>query len=217
MSDTQDKQPADEHGDASAIALRAELAALRQCRTPSHDLWAGIEARLPARGETAPAADDETEDTALASALRVLRRDAAPARELWSGIEARIRVQRARRVRAPWLAAASLAASLVLVLGLQVQRGSSPAAAHAPLHASAAVLSAMAQEPIDPALMPTSIHPLAPETRALVRANLKIVNSAETQVKRALADDPDAAYLESLLATAQQQKQELRVVLADRH
>jgi hypothetical protein len=48
-----------------------------------------------------------------------------------------------------------------------------------------------------------------------VRANLKLVNNAEAQLKRALEQDPDGEYLRSLLASARQQKQDLRVALAD--
>ncbi len=183
----------------------AALAGLSLGRTPERDLWTAIETRIL---ESTKVAGE------IATALPALRVDRAPGRELWPLIESRIRVQRSRRLLAPWIAAAGLAASLVIVLGLLVRRGDS--VTHSPLRASPEVVAAMADTGVDPALMPTAIHPLAPETRALLRANLKIVNSAETQLKRALVADPDAVYLENLLAAARQQKADLRVVLAAR-
>jgi hypothetical protein len=201
-----DDQPGTEH--SADAALLATLAEQRQDRAPTHDLWAGIEARL----SQVPAEQPH------AAALAALRLDLKPPRDLWPEIEARIRQQRWRRLRTPLAAAAGLAASLVLVLGLQVQRGkeaSSPS--HPPLRPSAAVLEAMQDSlPTASALRPVSVRPLGPESRALVRANLKIVASAESQLKRALVADPDAAYLESLLASARQQKQDLRITLAQR-
>ncbi len=119
--------------------------------------------------------------------------------------------QRIRRQRRPWLAAVGVAASLVLVLtasiGLQGLRGSHPPPLHAP-----AVLPQIAAS--DNSLLPAT-NRLHPETRALVKANLKIVDSAETQIRRAIAADPDGAYLKSLLTTTPQQKEQLHVVLAD--
>ena len=143
--------------------------------------------------------------------LAGLKLELAPRRDLWPGIESRIGAQRLRRQRAPWLVAVGIAASLLLVLtasiGLQGLGGSHPPPLHAP-----AVLPQIAAG--DNALLPAT-NRLHPETRALVKANLKIVDSAETQIRRAIAADPDGAYLKSLLTTTQQQKEQLHVVLAD--
>jgi hypothetical protein len=49
--------------------------------------------------------------------------------------------------------------------------------------------------------------------RALVKANLKIVKSAEDQLRQALATDPNDQYLQNLLVSAQTQKQHLRGLL----
>ncbi|MDB5978537.1 MAG: hypothetical protein JWR07_5297 [Nevskia sp.] len=145
--------------------------------------------------------------------LTALKKDCAPQRDLWTGIDSRIRVQRVRQQRAPWLAAVGIAASLVLVLtasiGLQGLRGNhqSPllhAPANLPVAASA----------VDNSLLPAT-NRMHPETRALVKANLKIVDSAENQLKRAIAADPESEYLKSLLTTTRQQKEQLHVVLAD--
>jgi hypothetical protein len=189
-----------EHDNAGA------LAALAQDRAPDRDLWPGIAARIAsaqAAGDVAPLPAE------VAGGLKLLARDVAPSTDLWPGIENRIAVRRLRRHRAPWLAAASIAASLVVVLGLQVGRDGS--SHRAPLHAPAELLAA--EEIRNPALMQTANRPLRSETRALVRANLKIVNGAEAQLQRALAADPNAAYLHSLLATTRQQQRELRVAL----
>lgn len=144
--------------------------------------------------------------------LSGLRRDHAPERELWTGIDSRIRAQRIRRQRAPWQAAVGIAASLLVVLSatIGVQR---LGARHEPLHSAGSDMPLPAV-PRDALLLPTTAR-MHPETRALVKANLKIVDSAENQLKRALAADPDGEYLKSLLTTARQQKEQLHVVLAD--
>jgi hypothetical protein len=144
--------------------------------------------------------------------LTALKKDCAPQRDLWTGIDSRIRVQRVRQQRAPWLAAVGIAASLVLVLtasiGLQGLRGHQSSVLHAP--ANLPVVASAA----DNSLLPAT-NRMHPETRALVKANLKIVDSAENQLKRAIAADPESEYLKSLLTTTRQQKEQLHVVLAD--
>lgn len=206
-------QPADTAADA---ALQAALAELRRDEPAPAALWASISARVEA------ASSLRGRPTALSEARRpsvlpALRRDYMPDRDLWPEIEARLRAQRWQRLRRPLATAAALAASLVLALGLQVFRSSDEVVpGHAPLRASAEVVAAMQEPAMERELRPVSLAAVAPETRALVRANLKIVNSAETQLKRALASDPDSAYLERLLVSAQQQKQDLRTALAER-
>jgi hypothetical protein len=148
-------------------------------------------------------------------ALAALKRDQAPTRDLWPGIGSRIQARRIQRQRTPWFAAVGVAASLLLVLGatvgVQSLRGSHPEPLHAP--ASLAMLGT-GRGMRDTDLQPVTSR-LHPETRALVKANLKIVDSAETQIKRAIAADPNGAYLQNLLQTAHQQKEQLHVVLAD--
>ncbi len=144
--------------------------------------------------------------------LGALRKSAAPGRDLWPGIDSRIRAQRIRKQRAPWVAAVGLAASTVLVLtasiGLQGLRSD---------YKVPEILKAPPRLPVVAAsdnLLPAT-NRMHPETRALVKANLKIVDSAENQIRRALAADPDGAYLKSLLSATRQQQDELHVVLAD--
>jgi hypothetical protein len=141
--------------------------------------------------------------------LAALKQERAPSRDLWPGIDSRIRARRIRRQRGPWVAAVSLAASLVLVLSATVGINELHGKSHAPLQAPQQVAGAG-----DAALVPVVNH-MHPETRALVKANLKIVNTAESQLRQAIAADPDDAYLKSLLASAQQQKEQLHIVLAD--
>jgi hypothetical protein len=52
------------------------------------------------------------------------------------------------------------------------------------------------------------------ENRALVKANLQLVTQAEIELRRALDDEPDAVYLQSLLAAAEQQRRDLRQLLS---
>jgi len=158
------------------------------------------------RGDAAPGGGEEPPIPGLGG----LRQPRTPTRDLWPGIDARIRVQRIRKQRAPWLAAVGIAASLVLVLtaavGVQSLRGSRqplPSPRNLPIVAAS-----------DNSLLPAT-NRMHPETRALVKANLKIVDSAENQIRRAIAADPDGAYLKSLLTATRQQQDQLHVVLAD--
>ncbi|MBV8062556.1 MAG: hypothetical protein JOY51_03125 [Nevskia sp.] len=144
--------------------------------------------------------------------LDALRRDRTPQRDLWLGIDSRIRAQRVRRSRAPWQAAVGIAASLLVVLSAAVTL-QNQGSIHQPLSSANSEVPLPAQ-PRDNLLLPATAR-LHPETRALVKANLKIVDSAENQLRRALAADPDGEYLKSLLNTARQQKEQLHVVLAD--
>lgn len=180
------------------------LAALRQDQAPARELWPDIAARLTER---------------RAPALQALREDQAPTRDLWPEIAARM--GRRRRRFYSGYAAAALAASVLLAIGVVrfsgEQAASSPVRS-APLRASTDVIAEIDNsEAADPALQVAVSRPLTPETRALLRANLKIVNNAEIQLRRALSTDPDSAYLENLLDATRQQKRDLRVVLADEH
>ncbi|MDR3419523.1 MAG: hypothetical protein P4L83_25365 [Nevskia sp.] len=143
-------------------------------------------------------------------ALAVLKQDCVPPRDLWPGIAARVQARRVRRRRAPWLAAVGLAASALLVLGVSVGIQGLRGRTAEPASGSGTIVGAVDQG----ALLPAANH-LHPETRALVKTNLKVVDDAENQLRRAMAADPDDAYLKSLLASTRQQKQQLHIVLAD--
>jgi hypothetical protein len=153
--------------------------------------------------------NDNGEETAPPG-LAGLKQDRAPARDLWPGIESRIQARRTRALSRPLWFAVGLAASALLVLGATVELGGlggRPAPLHAPIEQAAATAPGRV-----PTLLPAVAH-LHPETRALVKANLKIVSGAEAQIEKALAADPDGEYLKSLLASARQQKQQLHGVL----
>lgn len=158
-----------------------------------------------------PQGGEEPSNSDPIPGLAGLKLDRAPERDLWLGIDSRIRVQRVRRRRAPWQAAVGIAASLLLVLSatIGVQNLNDK---HEPLHSGTGLPLAAASR--DNLLLPATAK-MHPETRALVKANLKIVDSAENQLRRAMAADPDDAYLKSLLNSARQQKEQLHVVLAD--
>lgn len=145
--------------------------------------------------------DRTTGEEPAPSGLASLRRDFPPQRDLWPGVQTRLNARDLRRRRGSLLAGAGLAAALLLGLSTALWlRTIRPT----PLPATAQF-----------AELERSQAKLHPETRALVKVNLKIVDDAQAQVQRALKADPDAAYLKSLLATTQRQKQELRVMLAD--
>lgn len=204
-------------------AIGAELRALRRDAAPAQDLWAGVAQRIADPALRDQLALPET----LRTALPALRHDQAPARDLWAGVVARIERRPPRRRQAMgWAAAASLAASLLVVFALVVDRDVAPAnvgpvaSAKAPLRPSAEVFAATlgytrgGEEAA--ALRRAGYRPISRETRALVRANLKIVNTAEAQIEKALAADPDdAAYLQALLDSARQHQQGLRAALVD--
>lgn len=144
----------------------------------------------------------------------------APQRDLWPGIDSRIRARR----RSPmlWSAAAGVAVVAVLAAGAVADRHRALLGGETVAYESSAVsveapaeLAAATRPQRSAMLMPVVSQPLHPETRALVRANLKIVSKAESQVQRALREDPDDAYLHRLLATTRQQKAALRVALAE--
>jgi hypothetical protein len=210
-----DRLPPDAHDDPVPLSptQREQLLSLRQDAAPPEALWAALATRI-----TDPAERERvTLPPAMQGELAALRRDQRPARDLWPAIEPRLHRRHGGSGRPrPWMAAAaSLAAGLVIVFGLRVDRHPDSLPVKAPLRPSAEVLAATLTPGRDPELQPASYRPMSRETRALVRANLKIVDSAETQIQRALADDPDdAAYLQGLLASARAQQRHLRSELA---
>lgn len=179
-------------------------------REPSRDLWAGIEARLDARGEG--------RTPALPAPHAVFAaRTARPRRRSWL----------------PMAAAASFTAaivSLMLIGKLPVNISSAgsmadPDDASRPLVASAepatAKLARVApsgrafegEAQAVPASWRSAPVELRKQNRGLIKANLKLVDNAEAQLRRAMAEDPQSAYLQRLLVTTQGQQQNLHHLL----
>lgn len=125
--------------------------------------------------------------------LERLPRRRLPERDLWPGIHARLQPRR----RSRWaLVEFALAASLVgglaamFTLGLR-DAGIGPGA----IEAAAA-----------PAV-------LGDDSRAIVQANLSMVEQAERELRKAIRQDPESTTLRSLLRSAEQRQRTLRAML----
>ena len=135
-----------------------------------------------------------SEDTDRINALERVPRRRSPERDLWPGIEARLAPRR-RASRYPWVqfaVAASLVAGLaaVMTLGLRDANLTSPART-----ASAAPVA------------------LGDDSRAIVQANLSLVEQAERELKKALKQDPESTTLRTLLRSAERRQHTLRAML----
>ncbi len=142
---------------------------------------------------------DDGKDGDRIEGLDQLARSRAPSRDLWPGIEGRLRARRSpttalrAAVRSYPLMQFALAASLVVgvaamfTLSLQ-QQGLAPDALQAAL-------------------------PLGQHSRAIVVANLSIVDDAERQLRQALKKHPDSLPLRSLLESTQHRARDLRALL----
>ena len=121
--------------------------------------------------------------------LDQLTRSRAPSRDLWPGIEARIKARRSRYPLMQFALAASLVAGVAAMFTLSLQQqGLAPGALQAAL-------------------------PLGQDSRAIVVANLSIVDDAERQLRQALKKHPDSQPLLSLLESTQHRARDLRALL----
>lgn len=136
--------------------------------------------------------------------LSSLSTHASPERDLWPGIAARITARR-HRSRTLYLAAAACTLmTFSAMLSLRVSE--TPAPAHAPLVA-----------PTEFAAMTLPRADLR-TNRALVKANLRLTQSAEGELRKALRQSPNDPSLQRLLESTRAQKHELRdLLLADRN
>lgn len=142
-------------------------------------------------------------DEAPIPGLDGLELDALPQRDLWPDIEARLRPRRPLR-RSGWIGYAAAASVAALVgIGLWEQRQDP-------------VAGGVAQETAAlPRAERATLMPYAPrESRALVKANLKIVDDAESQLRHALELDPESESLRRLLVSAQRQRRDLQRLVA---
>jgi anti-sigma factor RsiW len=150
----------------------------------------------------------------LLAETRALPRSIMPERELWDGIEARLAPRggavtalptRRRTPLRPMLLAAAIAGILLggTAVALVLRRAPADPAFVAEqqryLEASAELARALAQEP----------GHLAPETQAVVRRSLAIVDQAIAEAEAALTDDPGNRALEQMLLARYEQRLEL--------
>jgi hypothetical protein len=159
-----------------------------------------------------PHGEDGADDGAPRFVLDARRLEREPEADLWPQIAERLQTgsrlpfdatTAARRRRRSLLLA--LAASVVAVIGTMLgllalqPRESLPTTAAAP-----------AAAPLPSALLAADVRG---ENRGLLKANLKLVGNAEDELRRALRDDPDALYLQRLLAAAEHRQCELQKLL----
>jgi hypothetical protein len=129
-------------------------------------------------------------ETEMLWKLRQLPREMDLPRDLWPGIADGMQ-RRPARVRRPWLASLSLAASLVLAAGL-VYKSPVGAGLGAPLPDPADTLSANVVR--GEAAAVTREYDGAP-VPAAVQPELKVLDDSAAQIRRAIAADPDAVFL----------------------
>lgn len=131
--------------------------------------------------------------------LRQLDLSAELSHDLWPGIEARLTPRRRRISANGWMSLAA-AACVTVIVGLAL----------VPAH------------PVQPASTVDTVASAAdaPDLRAvaggraLVKANLQLSRRSETQIRRALQQDPDSASLHRLLLNTRARSKELRRMLA---
>jgi hypothetical protein len=148
--------------------------------------------------------------------LAQLPRELPLERDLWPAIDAAITAQgtmRERPRRVPLALAAGLAIALTAgIIGWQAGRSHVLLAASAPGTAGFAV-------PADPEYVKTRatlertyrdrLALLEPVTRDRIEHDLSIIRAANADIRRALADDPQSAVLNRLLASTWQQEFDL--------
>lgn len=132
---------------------------------------------------------DDGKDGDRIEGLDKLARARAPSRDLWPGIESRLRPRRSRYGLMQFALAASLVAGLGAVFTLTLR--------------DAAVAPALERAAL----------PLGDHSRAIVVANLSIVDDAERQLRQALKKRPDSQPLRSLLESTQHRARDLRALL----
>ena len=125
--------------------------------------------------------------------LERLARTRAPERDLWPGIHARLAPRRSRYVWVQLALAAGLVAGLAAVVTLGM-RG--PASVPGGLQVATAPLAVTDDS-----------------SRAIVKANLSIVDEARRQLQLALEQNPESASLRSLLQSAETRQRALRAML----
>lgn len=184
----------DELAPAERTALESHLLACRECT----ETIAGLRA-VVARAQQLPGRP--------------------PSTDLWPGIRPRINSLRRFSFTMPQLVAAGLALMLMSAGGMWVLlhggRATSmpPVAAVDPLNDPGRVLNTgLADQRYDEAIadlqqaLESGRAQIDPTTIAILEANLKTIDAAIDQSRRALAEDQDNVYLNNHLADARQRK-----------
>ncbi|HEY0974853.1 MAG TPA: hypothetical protein VGE57_10200 [Solimonas sp.] len=151
----------------------------------------------------------DPQDEAPVPGLKDLDLSQLPSRDLWPDIAPRLRPRR-RRAWIGW-AGYAMAASVTAVVALGLLRGM-PAT-------SVSTTASLEADGADTGFSAPSSELLAAapsENRALIKANLKIVTSAERQLRHALELDPESAALQRQLVRVQAQRRELKQMMAPR-
>jgi hypothetical protein len=168
----------------------------------------------------------ERELRALIAQAAALPEEMRPAQDLWPDIEARLRgpegMRLVPRTGPRWMGPMSIAAAAAVVVALSAAlwtRGGSvivPAGPQGSLQpiAVGAPSSALLDSEREYARATTDLmaaieaqkETLAPETRAVLDANLKTIDDALAQVRAALVKDPGNSQLAHLLTSTHQKK-----------
>lgn len=160
---------------------------------------------------------------ALLAHAAALPREIAPGRDLWSGIAARLDEARPAWRRAGWAGwGAGLAAAAGVALALSTalhgpgpagRPGTGPSLVPAALRSEDPVAAAEREYARAAADLMTALEQqrdrLPPETLASVERDLRSIDAALTEVRRALAADPANPGLNHLLTSTHQRKVEV--------
>ena len=175
----------------------------------------------------APCRAEERQLRALIAQAAALPEEIQPAADLWPDLAARLRGPEGLRLvprtgLARWMGPMSVAAAAAVVVALSAAlwtRGSMPAGEHgATTGVVRPVALAGSSELLDSereyaratadlmAAIEAQKESLAPETRAVLDANLKTIDDALAQVRAALVKDPGNSQLAHLLTSTHQKK-----------
>jgi predicted anti-sigma-YlaC factor YlaD len=168
---------------------------------------------------------EEREIRALVARSAALSEEMWPAQDLWPDIADRLRGPEGMRLvprtgLARWMGPMSIAAAAAVVIALSAAlwtRGTMPGVAPAPqgsVQPVAMGASVLLDSERDYARATTDLmaaieaqkETLAPETRAVLDANLKTIDEALAQVRAALIKDPGNSQLAHLLTSTHQKK-----------
>lgn len=159
---------------------------------------------------------DQREERFMADAAK-LATEIAPERDLWPEIEAEI-TRPARRAGVPWYAQAAAVVALVGVssfITYTVTKPDEPAGGSVPVMATTfdAEFASFGQELMLPVSfenersglateLDMALDGLSPEVRVEVEENLAVIQSAVDEISEALANEPNNALLQEMLADA---------------